>query len=113
MEINTQLIKPLVDRLYDDYQQLAGELPLRSNEEIQKLRIFLQKKIHQIETLNTAISSLSAEPQRPLYPNLQDQLRDLKLQLRFAQRRWQRERLNENRFRKNQRSNSLLASFAA
>ncbi len=113
MEINTQLIKPLVDRLYGDYQQLAGELPLRSNEEIQKLKTFLQKKIHQIETLNSGFVSSGSESQKVLYPSLHDQLRDLKLQLRFAQRRWQRERLNENRFRKNRQSAAFVTSYAA
>ena len=113
MDINNQLVRPLMERLYDEYRELVGELTFHDSDETQKLKLFIQKKIQQLETLNGTISSLGIQSEKSLYPDLHEQLKQLKLELRFAQRRWKRQCLNEVRFKKSHPRTPLISTYAA
>jgi hypothetical protein len=110
MEISNQLLKPLIDRLCEEYQGLDSELKLHpDSEEINDLKGTIQKKIQQLENLDTVLLKTPAA-ERLTQSDLRDTLRQLKLELRFTQRRWKRQLLNEVRFKRSRRKDTLAAA---
>jgi hypothetical protein len=113
MQISNQLLKPIIDRLYDEYRELNGRLVLRPSEETDKLKAFIQKKLQQLERLESEMVAVQPHAERALYSDWPFALRQLKLGLRIAQRRWKRILLNEVRFKKGQGKTSLMAAYAS
>jgi len=108
MQISDQLVKPLVERLGDEYRELDRELGQHSIEETESLKILIKKKLRYVESL----CSDDPSNRSALHGNIHHTIRKLKLELRFAQRKWRRLLLNETRFKK-QDKNEVPASFAA
>ena len=100
MEINTQLLKPLIDRLTDNYRDLGREVQFHRSSEADQLRSFIQKRMNQLQHLDVSLTSPGSTLQNGQLRNSRDILRQLKLELRFAQRRWKRQLLNDVRFKR-------------
>ena len=112
MEINDQLSKPLIDRLCYEYKELENALVRHSSEETEKLKVSIQKRIRQIEAFNFSIEMVQPS-QEYLSADFRDTIRQLKLDLRFAKRRWQRILLNEGRIFKRSRKDIIVVTRAA
>lgn len=100
MEISNMLGKSLMGKLYDEYRELDQEVDVRVSSEASEIKILVREKIFQLQNLKAANDAESREL-----------FRKLKLDLRFAQRRWKRQVLNDVRFRKQQES--YLPTIAA
>ena len=115
MEISSQIVRPLIERLYEEYQELDRELAPHSSDEVAELKTFVHKKMRQLQTLDSTVSGLTPAllSESLSYNELRHQLRQLKLQLRFAQRRWKRQIVNESRFRRRLQGKLLMPTAAA
>lgn len=113
MEITSQLLRPLIDRLKVECQDLLRQINGDPSEEALQLRSFIQRKIRQIEMLGVSVTYANSLPEQPDLPVLRNTFRQLKLEMRFAQRRWRRLQLNQTRARKNQEKRGLTPSVAA
>lgn len=113
MEISHQILKPLIDRLESECLKFEQELNRYTSEEASQLRSFIQKKMRQLNMLKLSVSYANSLSERPILNDLRDTFRQLKLELRFAQRKWKRVQLGEARMRKNQEKRSRLSTFAA
>jgi hypothetical protein len=102
MGIGNLLVNSLKGRLLDEYRDLDRQINGNPSEEVSRLKSFIRKKIQVIEGLDTPVQNDSHAV-----------FRQLKLELRFAQRSWQRQRLNELRFKKSQTEKDLTTSYAA
>ncbi len=113
-EISNQILKPLIDRVEKECRELYHQVGDPASEEGVELKSFLQRKIRQLEMLSVSINYISTLPEQPDLPDLRSTFRQLKLELRFAQRRWKRILLGEARVQRNQeKKNRLSDKFAA
>jgi len=110
MEISNQLVKPLIERLAEEYRELEQEMTDYSSEEVEEMKTSIQKNLKQLEVLDASIASMGSESDDSTSMDLRDILRQLKLDLRFAQRRWKRQLLNVERFKKGPQKASLVTS---
>src|SRR5437870_5213200 len=100
MEISNQLLKPIIEKLCDEYQELDQQLNLHLSEETRKLKNSIQKKIRQLELLDSCVSSMVKLSENNDCLDLRNTLREFKLELRFAQRKWKRQSLYDIRINK-------------
>ena len=100
MEISNQVVKPHIDRMIKEYEDLAREISGHEDEDALELKAMVDKKLAEIETLSRLDSG---------HPDL----RRLKLESRFARRRWMRHLLSEIRTEKNRRKRNYVSTVAA
>lgn len=113
MEISRMLLKPYVERLVEDFRQIEEELEQHTTPEAAQLKALLQRKNRQLEMLNLAVSYLHHDTPELDPKDLYASLRRLKLELRFARRKWKRLLSNEIRTQRNQDKRSHVDTFAA
>ena len=113
MEISTQLVKPLIDRLVEEYKDLDREMTNYSSEEVDEMKTSIRKNLQQLEVLDSSMASIGPAADDSSSDDLRDILRQLKLELRFAQRRWKRQLLNEERFKRGPEKGSFINSSLA
>ena len=101
MEISRMLLKPSIERLEEEFRELHRELNHSDlSSEALQLKNMIQRKIRQLEMLRVAVSYMNTAPDSEPQ-NFQASFRRLKLELRFARRKWKRLCSNEVRFQKN------------
>ena len=115
MEINQMLLSSLIDRLESQFKELETQVRCHPSEEAREMDAFLARKIRQADMLRSMmgsaqgnVSSLDVD-----LAVLRITFRQLKLELRFAQRKWKRILLNEGRMRRMQEKNPQVTPFAA
>lgn len=115
MKISNQLFQPTLERLDREYQQLLDETDGIYTQEALELRNFVQKKMRQLERVRVSLNYMSADADELLggQAALRDTLRQHKLELRFARRRWKRLQISHQRLRRNQERRSHVPTFAA
>lgn len=113
MQISKMLLRPSVDRLENEFRSLDKELGVPpTTPESLELKNAVQRRIRQVEMLNVALSYLNRDAQGMDPRELQASFRRLKLELRFARRKWKRLSAYEERIRK-QQDKGLHVSNAA
>lgn len=115
MKITDQLLEPLLQRIYEEYQDLHRNVAGQYFDEAIELRQFIEKKSRQLETVKVSLAYMrqSGALSQDNEPDLRDVLRQLKLELRFARRRWKRHLVSQERIRRNQERRSHVPTFAA
>jgi hypothetical protein len=93
MNISHQLLQPLVDRIEAEYNELIDETKPHDSDEIKELRLFIDKKLRQLQMVKVSLSYMNKDEfqTEETQANLRDTLRQQKLELRFARRRWKRQ----------------------
>jgi hypothetical protein len=114
MKISNQLINPYLEKLRSEFEELDKELSLRGGaEEVVPLATMTQTKINQINELSHSVNNGTLSEKAEDVEQFQDNFRRLKLDLRFARRRWLRLLSNEARDRKARGKRTYAATFAA
>lgn len=116
MKISNQLFQPTLERLEKEYQELSEDTLESYSPEAIEVRTFVQKKLRQLELVRVSLGYMSSGEQELFggQTALRDTLRQHKLELRFARRRWKRQTVSQQRLRRNQeRSSSHVPTFAA
>ena len=112
MEISRTLLTPYFERLRNEFEDLDHALQLRVSVEVSELRLLVQQKIQEVDGFLTLLNKAEGIEKTAL-PNFQKGFRRLKLELRFAARKWRRFLSNETRIRKTQEKRFHASSFAA
>jgi hypothetical protein len=113
MNIQKMLLEPSMMKLKEGYDELRRAIGLETSEQAASLSLYASRKIHQVEVI---LSELAAQPKNEFTEPSAAQTqayRKLKLDLRFAQRRWQRMLSTENRLRKMHEKRPHVSTFAA
>ena len=113
MKIHNQLILPLFQQIEEGYANLFAELSGLESDEAAELKLQLQKKSRQLELAKVALSYAETDPFGRDETALRNQPRQLKLELRFAQRRLKRHHVSRERTRKNKERISHVSTAAA
>lgn len=111
MEISQQVVKPLLDRITEEYDRLYRELRHHGSDEAYQILSEVQGHLNQLDQMNAdsdihLILTSGTNAQR-------EALRELKLQLRFLSRRWKRHLTSENRLRRNREKQAYVPPVAA
>lgn len=114
MQITRQLFQPLLERIEGEYEDLSKEIDGVYTQEAVDLRDFIQRKIRQLEKIRVALSYMHHDKD-PLngQADLRETLRQQKLELRFARRRWKRQLISQERIRRNQQRRQNVPTVAA
>ncbi|MBU3758615.1 MAG: hypothetical protein FGM27_01650 [Candidatus Omnitrophica bacterium] len=116
MQITQQLSRPLLDRIQQEYQELFREIACQHTEDAAELRAFIQKKLRQMESVQVAMNyyleSVSSQTSEDPF-DLRETLRQHKLELRFARRRWKRQLVSQEKNRRYQERAEHVPTFAA
>ena len=113
MEISHQILKPLIGCLEKEGLQLEKEISFHPSEEGMQLKSFVQKKIRQLNMLKVSVSYANSLSEQPLLNDFRDTFRQLKLEMRFARRKWKRLQLGAARVRRNLEKKNRFSTFAA
>lgn len=113
MKINTQLTQPLLEKIADGYIKLLRGLEGRYTPDAVEFRAFIQNKLRQVERVQIALDYAHPIDTENHALDPRDALRQLKLELRFAQRRWKRKLISDQRIQRNQLRRNHVPTFAA
>ena len=115
MEISQMLLMPSIERLSEEFHELDRELVNEESEAVLQLKGIIQRKLRQLQMLKVAVSYLdnAADNNNIVPSDLHASFRRLKLELRFARRKWKRLLSNEIRFQKSQEKRVHVSTFAA
>lgn len=116
MQITHQLFQPLLERIEQEYRELFDEVRDQYTEETVELKNFIQKKLRQLEMVRVSLAYMQQETEGDFSNDpfdLRETLRQHKLELRFARRRWKRQRVSQERIRRNQERRTHVPTFAA
>ena len=103
MEISSQLIRPFIDKIETEWQDLYREVSDHSSDEASALRPSIEQRIRQIERFRvSALYSERDEAALKEFPNLREALRFLKLDLRTTRRKWRCHLVSKIRTQKRQ-----------
>ena len=114
MEISNQLLRPFVEKIETEWQDLYREISGNESDEAVALRPSIEQRIRQLEKFR--ISALYYEQDGAAlkeFPNLREALRFLKLDLRTTRRKWRRHLVSKIRTQKRQERANHGASLAA
>ena len=103
MEISSQLIRPFIDKMETEWQDLYHEISGHASDEASALRPSIEQRMRQLEKFR--ISALYSEQDAAgpkEFPNLREALRFLKLDLRTTRRKWRRHLVSKIRTQKRQ-----------
>ena len=114
MEISRMLIKPYLQHLKDEFKQLEEEVDTHlETSEIAEFKSILRKKTRQLEMLTLSVEYLNHDGGALNSEDLYASFRRLKLELRFARRKWKRFMAHKSRLTKIQESKHHVSSYAA
>ena len=113
MKIHTMLLEPSLERLKENYVQLRREMKLgnESSEETAQLLTYIDRRIQFLEVLMTDLNRDWSSS--TIFFHQAETHRKLKLEFRFARRRWQRITSTESRVRRMQEKRPHVSTFAA
>ncbi len=114
MEISGQLVRPFIDKMESEWQELYREISGHKSDEAVALRPSIEQRIRQLERFKvSALYSERDEAALKEFPNLREALRFLKLDLRTTRRKWRRHLVSKVRTQKRQERANHGASIAA
>lgn len=116
MQITGQLFQPLLERIELEYRELLDEVSGLCTEETVELKTFVQKKLRQLDMVRVSLAYMQQDISGDFSNDpfdLRETLRQHKLELRFARRRWKRQRVSQERIRRNQERRAHVPTFAA
>ena len=114
MEISDQLLKPFIEKIGSEWQELYREVSGNISDEAVALRPSIEQRIRQLEKFR--VSALYYEEDGAglkEFPNLREALRFLKLDLRTTRRKWRRHLVSKIRTQKRQERANHGASLTA
>jgi len=113
MEISGQLMRPFIDKIEMEWQDLYKEVSVHPGDEAIALRPSIEQRMKQLEKFRlSALYSEQDESGLKEFPNLREALRFLKLDLRTTRRKWRRHLVSKIRTQKRQERASHEASIA-
>jgi hypothetical protein len=114
MEISGQLVRPFIDKMESEWQELYREISGHESDEAVALKPSIEQRIRQLERFKvSALYSERDETALKEFPNLREALRFLKLDLRTTRRKWRRHLVSKVRTQKRQERANHGASIAA
>ena len=112
MEISGQLLRPFIDKMEIEWQDLYREISDHASDEASALRPSIEQRMRQLEKFRvSALYSEQDEAGLKEFPNLREALRFLKLDLRTTRRKWRRHLVSKIRTQKRQERANHGASF--
>jgi hypothetical protein len=114
MQISNQLIRPFIDKIETEWQDLYREVSNHPGDEAGELRPSIEQRMRQLERFR--VSALYSEQDvagLKEFPNLREALRFLKLDLRTTRRKWRRHLVSKVRTQKRQERANHEASLTA
>ena len=101
MEISGQLIKPCVDKMKTEWQDLYREICGHASDEASAMRPSVEQRMRRLEKFRVSASYDERDRTGPKeFPNLREALRFLKLDLRTTRRKWRRHLVSKIRTQK-------------
>ena len=114
MEISGQLIRPFIDKMEIEWQDLYREISGHASDEANALRPSIEQRMRQLERFRVSVLySEQNDADLKEFPNLREALRFLKLDLRTTRRKWRRHLVSKIRTQKRQERANHGASLAA
>ena len=114
MEISGQLIRPFIDKMETEWQDLYREISGHASNEASELKPSIEQRMRQLEKFRvSALYSEQDEAGLKEFPNLREALRFLKLDLRTTRRKWRRHLVSKIRTQKRQERANHGASLVA
>ena len=114
MEISGQLMKPFIDKMETEWQDLYREISGHESEEASALKPSVEQRMRRLEKFRlSAVYSEQDEASLKEFPNLREALRFLKLDLRTMRRKWRRHLVSKIRTQKRQERANHGAAFVA
>ena len=111
MTISRLLLKPHIERLKAAFQTIEKALDPRFVEQAE-LAVRVRKQLTRLDQFLASVASLTQEGS-VVPPDWFETYKEIKLELRFAQRKWKLFVSNELRFRRNLKGVSHVSTFAA
>ena len=111
MKISSALLKPSIFDLETQYRELAGQVREDSTDFVTELRNFIHRSLGELEVLKLAVSSLDESKGLRIPEDVYEKIRLLKLELRFALRKWKR--LSDAKLRQAGKQEKNVPTFAA
>jgi hypothetical protein len=114
MEISGQLIRPFIEKMETEWQDLYREVSDHMSDEAIALKPSIEQRMRQLEKFR--VSALYSEQDASglkEFPNLREALRFLKLDLRTERRKWRRHLVSKIRTQKRQERANHGASLIA
>lgn len=114
MEISGQLLRPFIDKMETEWQDLYREVSGHKSDEAGVLRPSIEQRMRQLEKFRISAQYYEEDGARlKEFPNLREALRFLKLDLRTTRRKWRRHLVSKIRTQKRQERASYGASLTA
>ena len=109
MAISYQVTKTLLNRLLADYGELDKRLDLHPSDAAEQIKNYVHERIQHLKGM-----AQEAAQGRVVSSDMRATARGLKLELRAAQRNWQRHLVTESRLRRRQKKIAYFSpNFAA
>lgn len=103
MEISSQLLRPFIEKMENEWNQLYREVCGHASDEAVAMRPTIEQRMRQLEKFRTsAIYCDKDQSSLKEFPNFREALRLLKLDLRSTRRRWRRHLVAKVRTQKRQ-----------
>ncbi|MFA5159512.1 MAG: hypothetical protein WC484_03290 [Candidatus Omnitrophota bacterium] len=114
MEISNQLVRPFIDKIGTEWQDLYREISDHESDEARALRSSIEQRIRQLEKFRVSIR-YSEQNNMGLkeFPNLREALRLLKFDLRTTRRKWHRYLISKICTQKRQEQTNHGVSFVS
>ncbi|HNX68775.1 MAG TPA: hypothetical protein PLL75_07795 [Candidatus Omnitrophota bacterium] len=114
MEISNQLLKPFIEKMETEWQELYREISGHKGEEADAIRPSIEQRMRQLEKFRMSAQYYETdEVGLKEFPNLREALRFLKLDLRTTRRKWRRHLVSKIRTQKRQERASHATSLIA
>ena len=114
MEISNQLIKPFIQKMESEWDQLYREVCGHSSEETAAIRPAIEQRMRQLEKFRTSAMYFDQDSAGLKdFPNIREALRLLKLDLRTTRRKWHRHLVTKVRIQKRQERVNHEAALTA
>lgn len=114
MEISGQLVRPFINKIESEWQELYREISGHESDEAVALKPSIEQRMRQLERFKvSALYSEQDEASLKEFPNLREALRFLKLDLRTTRRKWRRYLVSKVRTQKRQERANHGASISA
>ncbi|MGI6240418.1 MAG: hypothetical protein ACOYJW_00570 [Candidatus Omnitrophota bacterium] len=103
MEISSQLLKPYIEKMETEWQQLYREVCGHSSDGVAAMKPAIEQRMRQLEKFRTSAMYFDRDEKGvKQFPNLREALRLLKLDLRTTRRQWRRHLVSKIRTQKRQ-----------
>jgi len=114
MEISGQLVRPFIEKMETEWQDLYLEICGHASDEASAMRPSVEQRMRQLEKFRLSANYYEKdETGLKEFPNLREALRFLKLDLRTTRRKWRRHLVSKVRTQKRKERANHGASLAA